>query len=50
MCTREITSKSAGLSCTKDEDCPTTDSTTYAKCRCGFSTKGIKYCDIMKGD
>ena len=35
-----------GNPCLSDLDCPTTDTTVYATCRCGFSTKGQKYCDI----
>lgn len=44
------TSTRAGKPCLSDADCPTSDSNTYAKCKCGFSTKGLKYCDITAGD
>ncbi len=33
-----------------DLDCPTTDPSKYAKCRCGHTSKGTKYCDIEGGD
>jgi len=39
-----------GKPCISDADCPTSDTTVFAKCRCGFSTKGLKYCDIEGGD
>lgn len=33
-----------------DLDCPTTDPVTYASCKCGHTSKGTKYCDILGGD
>jgi hypothetical protein len=49
-CGKAVTSKNKGKACLSDLDCPTTDSSTYARCKCGFSTKGTKYCDIEGGD
>lgn len=49
-CGKALTSKNAGKSCLSDADCPTSDSNTYASCKCGISTKGLKYCDIEGGD
>lgn len=49
-CGKAVTSSRAGLSCLSDLDCPTSDTNTYAKCKCGYSTKGQKYCDIEGGD
>jgi hypothetical protein len=31
-------------------DCPTTDPSQWAKCKCGHTSKGTKYCDIEGGD
>jgi hypothetical protein len=31
-------------------DCPTTDPAIFAKCVCGHTSKGTKYCDIEGGD
>ena len=33
-----------------DLDCPTTDPALFAKCKCGHTSKGTKYCDIEGGD
>lgn len=33
-----------------DLDCPTTDPAKFAKCKCGHTAKGTKYCDIEGGD
>ena len=33
-----------------DLDCPTTDPAQFAKCKCGHTAKGTKYCDIEGGD
>jgi len=33
-----------------DLDCPTTDPAIFAKCKCGHTSKGTKYCDIEGGD
>jgi hypothetical protein len=31
-------------------DCPTTDPAIFAKCKCGHTSKGTKYCDVEGGD
>ncbi len=31
-------------------DCPTTDPSQWAECKCGHTSKGTKYCDIEGGD
>ena len=49
-CGKTYTSSRAGRACLSDADCPTSDTNTYARCKCGFSTKGLKYCDIEGGD
>lgn len=49
-CGKALTSINKGKTCLSDADCPTSDTNTFAKCRCGFSTKGLKYCDIEGGD
>ena len=49
-CGRTLTSTRKGLACLSDADCPTSDTATQASCKCGFSTKGLKYCDIEGGD
>lgn len=36
--------------CMSDLDCPTTDPAIFAKCKCGHTAKGTKYCDIEGGD
>ena len=33
-----------------DQDCPTTDPSVFAPCKCGHTAKGTKYCDILGGD
>jgi hypothetical protein len=33
-----------------DLDCPTTDPAIFAKCKCGHTSKGTKYCDVEGGD
>ena len=33
-----------------DLDCITTDPALFAKCKCGHTAKGTKYCDIEGGD
>jgi hypothetical protein len=49
-CAKLVKSKNKGRACKSDKDCPTTDPDAFAKCRCGFSTKGTKYCDIEGAD
>eukprot|EP00347_Sterkiella_histriomuscorum_P015610 403356376 len=49
-CGKAITSSRAGKPCLSDADCTTSDTNSLAKCKCGFSTKGLKYCDIEGGD
>lgn len=33
-----------------DEDCPSSDGVTYAKCNCGWNSDKTKYCDLLPGD
>ena len=39
-----------GRSCTTNRECPTTEAEVYAACKCGYSSKGLKYCDLAGGD
>ena len=49
-CTKGVLSQQKGKFCNSDQDCPTTDSTVFAECKCGFSKEGKKYCNIEGGD
>jgi hypothetical protein len=49
-CSTGLQSKNKGMVCTSDLDCPTTDSSIYAECKCGHNAKGLRYCDIEGGD
>lgn len=43
-------SRAQGRSCTTNRECPTTEAEVYAACKCGYSSKGLKYCDLAGGD
>lgn len=49
-CVNGLKSKNKGGVCMSDLDCPTTDPALFAKCKCGHTSKGTKYCDIEGGD
>lgn len=49
-CVTGLKSKNKGGVCMSDLDCPTTDPAIFAKCKCGHTSKGTKYCDIEGGD
>lgn len=50
ICAQGVKSLNKGQPCSSETDCPTTDSNVYASCKCGFNSKGTKYCDISAGD
>ena len=49
-CVEGLKSKNKGGVCMSNLDCPTTDPAIFAKCVCGHTSKGTKYCDIEGGD
>lgn len=49
-CVTGLKSKNKGGVCMSDLDCPTTDPAIFAKCKCGHTSKGTKYCDVEGGD
>ena len=49
-CSKGIMSLNKGKFCNSDLDCPTTDSSKYAKCKCAVSAEGKSFCDIEGGD
>ena len=49
-CVTGLKSKNKGGVCMSDLDCPTTDPALFAKCKCGHTSKGTKYCDVEGGD
>jgi hypothetical protein len=49
-CVAGLKSKNKGGVCMSDLDCPTTDPAIFAKCKCGHTSKGTKYCDVEGGD
>ena len=49
-CVTGLKSKNKGGVCMSNLDCPTTDPSTFANCKCGHTAKGTKYCDIEGGD
>ncbi|CAI2371624.1 unnamed protein product [Moneuplotes crassus] len=49
-CFSGVKSLQKGKICSTDLDCPTTVEDIFAQCKCGFSVKGQKYCDIEGDD
>lgn len=45
-----VKSTQKGKVCSTDLDCPTTVADIYARCKCGFSTKGQKFWDVEGDD
>lgn len=43
-----VKSTNRGLSCSSDSDCPSSDPSIFAPCKCSFD--GTKRCDILGGD
>jgi len=39
-----------GEECSSNSECLSSGETGFAQCKCGFSTTGKKYCDILPGD
>eukprot|EP01017_Pseudomicrothorax_dubius_P014017 TRINITY_DN1642_c0_g1_i7.p1 TRINITY_DN1642_c0_g1~~TRINITY_DN1642_c0_g1_i7.p1 ORF type:complete len:199 (+),score=7.24 TRINITY_DN1642_c0_g1_i7:148-744(+) len=50
ICTGGPKSKNRGNPCQTDRDCETDNPSIFAKCLCGMSETGTKFCDIMAGD
>ena len=50
VCSEGTKSTNKGQTCEIDDDCPSSDGTSYAKCMCGWNTDKIKYCDLLPGD
>eukprot|EP00347_Sterkiella_histriomuscorum_P013216 403365562 len=50
QCSEGTKSTNKGVSCEIDDDCPSSDGTTYAKCNCGWNSEKTKYCDLLPGD
>jgi hypothetical protein len=49
-CFAGVKSLQKGKVCSTDLDCPTTVDDIFAQCKCGFSVKGQKYCDVEGDD
>ena len=49
-CSEGAVSKNKGKQCDTNDDCPSEDGTTTAKCACGWNTKKNRYCDLLPGD
>lgn len=49
-CFAGVKSLQKGKVCLTELDCPTTVEDIFAQCKCGFSEKGQKYCDLEGDD
>ena len=49
-CSDGASSKNKGKECTVNEDCPSVDGSTTAKCACGWNSKKTRHCDLLPGD